>query len=238
MNLLNFLFPKHCINCSQKWEYLCLECKKKLISHLEICPYCHTHNKFYQTCFTCKNKKDSYLNWLIIWFVYEKTLKNLIFRLKYFHKKDIANFLAQRLFLVIQTNQILQYQRNVLNQKTIISYVPSHRYRKYFIKWYNPSKEIAKLLAKNLDLQCINIVKKTKHTKQQVWLNKNQRENNLKNIFKLTKNAISNINWNETIIIVDDVTTTWSTINEIAKTIKKSYPQISIRWAVLWRHNS
>ena len=238
MKIIDFLFPKYCINCSQKWEYLCPQCKKKLIPHPEICPYCHTYSKFYQTCFTCKNKENSYLKWLIIWFSYDQTLKNLIFRLKYFHKKNISEFLAQRLFLVIQTNQILQYQTNVLKQKIFISYVPSHRYRKYFVKWYNPSKEIAKLLADKLNLECIDIVQKTKHTRQQVWLSKIQREKNLKSIFKVKQSAIKQIQWNEIIIIVDDVTTTWATLKEISQTIQAMYPQTSIRWAVLWRHNS
>jgi competence protein ComFC len=236
MQILNFLFPKHCINCAQSGEYLCLDCKKKLVAHPEICPYCHTYNRFYQTCFTCKNKKNNYLSWLIIAFVYDKILKNLIFKVKYFHKKDIAEFLAQRLFLVIQTNQLLQYQTNVLNEETLISYVPSHRYRKHFIKWYNPSREIAKLLAQKLRLNLINIVKKTRNTRQQVTLTKSQREANLSDAFQLIKN--SHLQWNETIIFIDDITTTWSTLNEIAKTIKKEYPQISIWWAVLWRHDS
>ena len=236
MNIFNFLFPKHCINCSQPWEYLCFDCKKKLISHPEICPYCHTYHRFYQTCFTCKNKKNNYLSWLIIGFIYDKTLKTLILKLKYFHKKDIADFLAQRLFLVIQTNQLLHYQTNVLKEEILISYVPSHRYRKHFIKWYNPSQVIAKLLAKKLRLNLIKIVKKTKQTQQQVKLTKSQREENLKNSFEIIKHK--NLKWNETIILIDDITTTWSTLNEIAKTIKKEYPQISIWWAVLWRHDS
>lgn len=236
MKILNFIFPKQCIHCSQVWEYLCLDCKKKLIAHPEICPYCHTYHRFYQTCFSCKSKKNSYLSGLVIAFVYDKVLKNLIFKLKYFHKKDIAEFLAQRLFLVLQTNQLLNYQTNVLKEEILISYVPSHRYRKYFIKWYNPSGEIAKLLAKKLRLNLINIVKKTRNTKQQVNLTKVQREENLNNSFKLKKNI--KLKWNETIIIIDDVTTTWSTLNEIAKTIKSTYPQISVWWAVLWRHNS
>ncbi|MEI8253050.1 MAG: hypothetical protein WCG25_04855 [bacterium] len=109
--------------------------------------------------------------------------------MKYFHKKDIAEFLAQRLFLVIQTNQLLQYQSNVLKQEILVSYVPSHRYRKYFIKGYNPSAEIAKLLAQKLRFKLINIVKKTKNTRQQVSLTKTQREENLSDSFKIIENT-------------------------------------------------
>jgi predicted amidophosphoribosyltransferase len=57
---------------------------------------------------------------------------------------------------------------------------------------------------------------------------------NLNNAFSLTKNL--SLTWNETLLIVDDITTTWSTINELAKLIKHYYPNMKIRWAVLWRH--
>jgi predicted amidophosphoribosyltransferase len=67
-------------------------------------------------------------------------------------------------------------------------------------------------------------------------LTKIEREGNLNNSFQLIKNK--NLKWNETIILIDDITTTWSTLNEISKTIKKIYPKISIWWAVLWRHDS
>lgn len=235
MKIINFLYPKMCSNCSQPWEYLCAECKKKLTPHPEICPYCHTFNKFYQTCFTCKNKKNSHLEWLMIVFSYDKILKNLIYKVKYFHKKDIANFLAQRLYLLIQTNQLLQYQTQVLKKNIIISYVPSHRYRKYFVKWYNQSQIIAKKLASKIWRKFVDIIKKSKKTKAQALLNKDQRETNLTDSFEIRKNLT--LKWDEIVIIVDDITTTWSTLNEIAKTITKKYPKIFVRWAVLWRNN-
>jgi predicted amidophosphoribosyltransferase len=43
---------------------------------------------------------------------------------------------------------------------------------------------------------------------------------------------------NETILIVDDITTTWSTINELAKLIRHHYPTIKVRGMVVWRHMS
>lgn len=234
--LLDLFYPKLCSNCSQPWEYLCLECKKKLNPHPEICPYCHTFHKFYQTCFTCKNKSNNYLEWLIIAFSYNDVLKNLIYKVKYFHKKDIADFLAQRLYILIQTNQLLQYQKNVLKKNIIISYIPSHRYRKYFIKWYNQSQIIAQKLASKIWRSFAWIAIKNKKTRAQALLNKEQRQINLKNSFEIKRNLT--LKWDEIILIVDDITTTWSTLNEIAKTIQKTYPKISVRWIVLWRNNS
>jgi predicted amidophosphoribosyltransferase len=42
----------------------------------------------------------------------------------------------------------------------------------------------------------------------------------------------------KTLILVDDITTTGATMNEIAKLIKHKYPKISIWWVVLGRKDS
>jgi predicted amidophosphoribosyltransferase len=73
----------------------------------------------------------------------------------------------------------------------------------------------------------IAIAKKKKFTKTQASLDRNNRLHNLKNVFSMTQNL--QLQGNETILIVDDITTTGSTINELAKLIKHYYPNIKIR---------
>ena len=73
-------------------------------------------------------------------------------------------------------------------------------------------------------------------TKSQASLNREWRLKNLKNAFCFKDaNVLENV---QTIILVDDVTTTWSTLNEVAKFIKSKYPKISIRWVVLCRKSN
>ena len=73
----------------------------------------------------------------------------------------------------------------------------------------------------------VTLAKKKKHTKTQASLDRNGRLHNLKNAFSLTK--ITQLQGNETLLIIDDITTTGSTINELAKLIKHHYPNIKIR---------
>jgi len=235
--LIDRFFPKQCINCHKSWEYLCQDCKKMLKPHMEICPYCHKFSQDYKTCFDCKSdlpadrqgSKNNFLEWIIIPFSYTTLLKKLILKLKYYHKKDVVWFLIDRLAFAIECNSQL-----TTKSYKLITFVPSHWWRKYFVKWYNQSELLAKLLAEKLWWTLVQTMKKTKHTKSQASLNRNQRLNNLNNVFSLQKNEI--IKWDETLIIVDDITTTWSTINEMAKIIKKTYPSMKIWWAVLGRH--
>ena len=148
-------------------------------------------------------------------------------------------FQGDKWFLVFrQAHKIFQKEFHqsefwILNSELIISFIPSHRYRKYFVKWYNQSEVLAKRLSERLQLPMITIAKK-KHTKSQASLDRNGRLYNLKNAFSLSEGL--ELKWNETLLIVDDITTTGSTINELAKLVRHKYPMVKIRGIVLWRH--
>lgn len=151
-------------------------------------------------------------------FSYQDLIKKLILQLKYYHKSDVANFLTDRLVLAISTNKTLP-------NKFKISYVPSHRFRHYCIKGYNQSKVLAQRLSEKTGLPRIYIAKKRRSTHTQAGLNRNQRLSNLENAFQIDAQKIRE---SDTILIIDDVTTTGSTINELAKTIKSQFPKVKI----------
>lgn len=240
MSIIDFIFPRQCVLCSTTGSpavagaYLCKTCKKKLQPHPEICPICHRFSHDYRTCINCRTQKNNYLEGIIIPFVYDNLLKKLIMKLKYFHKTDIGGFLVERLAIALQANQSFQKSKPWTLHSTLITRIPTHRYREYFVKGYNQSELLARKLSEITGIPRVKIAKKRKHTKTQASLNRESRLKNLKNIFSLIKNL--QLQGNETILIVDDITTTGSTINELAKLIKFHYPKIKIRWAVLWRH--
>ncbi|MCX6825160.1 MAG: phosphoribosyltransferase family protein [candidate division SR1 bacterium] len=270
-NLIDYLFPRQCINCGIPGAYLCINCKRELQPHPEICPYCHRTSKDYLSCIECRTNKNNSLEGIIIPFAYTKLLKTLIIKLKYFHKKDITSFLIDRLAIGLQANESLQKElyfcppfskegwceapedlsykikslspagfslykgrQNKGNSKLFISFVPSHRYRNYFIKGYNQSELLARELSKKLGVPMISLANKYKHTKTQASLDRNGRLHNLKNAFTLKKNLP--FKGDETLFIIDDITTTGSTINELGKLVKQTYPKIKIRGMVLGRH--
>lgn len=221
---LEYIFPRTCINCWKIWEYLCKECKKQLVVHEELCPICHKHSERYKICTKCKNDRIKYEG-IIIGFKYSGLIKKLILKLKYYHLSDIGEFLAQRLKTLLSTTSLL-------DEKLLITSVPSHWTRKYFIKGYNQSEILAKNLSCIIHKEYIRLCKKNKFTFSQTKLNREKRLINLNNSFELSWK----LEWDETILIIDDITTTWSTINEIAKTIKKSYPETKVWWLVIGRH--
>lgn len=225
--ILDLVLPRQCVWCGKLWEYICSKCKKGMVIHPEICPICHNESNDYKVCKKCWSKE---IEWIIIWFKYSWFIKKLLINIKFLHKKDIWEFIANRLNLVLISNQIWT---SLDKDKTILTYIPTHWIKKFFIKWYNQSEIICKELSNINWIKHVGLLKKIKYTKSQVKLDRKNRLINLNGSFWITDNKI---NWDETIIIVDDITTTWSTIIQTAKIIKEKYPKVKIRWLVVCRH--
>jgi predicted amidophosphoribosyltransferase len=65
-----------------------------------------------------------------------------------------------------------------------------------------------------------SLITKSKHTKAQSHLSKIERVENLQSAFKVNEKLIKNFT-HKTFIIVDDVVSTGTTLNEISKLLKK-----------------
>lgn len=202
--IINMLFPRYCIVCETPGSYLCKQCKKTIEPHPEICPYCHKYSTDYITCKECCIQQKPHVEGIIIPFIYTTTIKRLIIKLKYFHKKDIGTFLAERTVIALSTNETLQQQ--IQYNHTYITYIPNHRRRKYMTKGYNQAEILAKHIAKKMDIPLLSIANKRKYTKAQASLKREGRLRNLTNAFILNNNLPCK--GHDTLLIIDDVTTT------------------------------
>ena len=85
---------------------------------------------------------------------------------------------------------------------------------------YNQTELIAKQISKSLNIKMEkDILIKDINTKPQSELNKTERKNNIKNVFKLQN--IQKIE-NKKIVIFDDIYTTGSTVNECSRILKNA----------------
>ena len=224
------MFPRCCVWCYQQGDYICKQCKKELHPHPDRCPFCHRVMMHGATCYDC-HLNHRHLAGVMVAFVYTDMIKKLILWLKFGHRYDISWFLAERLAMLVITNPTIKQaqQRNTL----IVSYVPAHRRRRLMKKWYNQSYLLAKKVAHILDVPCVSLSKKIRHTASQTRLSRQERLTNLHGSFATRPRYILKT---ATILLIDDITTTWSTLHELAKEIHQRYPSTTIWWAVIGRH--
>lgn len=101
----------------------------------------------------------------------------------------------------------------------IISAVPIHKKRKHD-RGYNQSELIAKELAKNIpNIIYKNILKKTINNQRQSELKKEERLENVKNVYQIQNRQIIE---NKRIVLFDDIYTTGSTVNECSRVLKEN----------------
>ena len=221
ISILRFLFktiyPYRCASCKHivKTSGFCASCWRKLIFINK--PYCiicgrPLYNNVLNNSLVCANclKHKYYFDRVFSVFVYNKTIAKAIFEFK-FHEKT---FLAKQ-FSELILKKLLDCKENI----DFITCVPMH-IKRLRVRGYNQSLLLANEISKSLNIPCIcNLLKKIKHTKAQVQLNSKNRRINLKSSFDLNQKYI-NIIKNKNILIVDDVFTTGSTVNECAKVLK------------------
>ncbi len=106
----------------------------------------------------------------------------------------------------------------ILDDVDLITYIPMNR-KDLNHRGYNQTKLIAKELTGLSGVKNAPLLKKIKETKEQKTLGAAERRKNLKNAFEFrSKEEIKG----KTVLIIDDVCTTGSTLSEAARILKKS----------------
>ncbi len=196
----NIIFPPCCLICG-KWNIniLCKECKKEI---------------YEKAIFQIEEKNANYyFEKHIYLFQYEGKIRNLILDYKFKDKSYLYKIFSE---IVTKNKKIC----GILKKYDIIIPVPIHTRRKKQ-RGYNQSELIAREIAKSeQNLKYENkILKKEKHTVPQSSLSKEQRKQNVQNVYKLENQEKIR---NKKIILFDDIYTTGSTANACAKILKEN----------------
>lgn len=219
--LLNLFFPAFCINCQREGTFLCQDCFSLLNINKDVfCPFCKKPKIVLdgKTCNRCrKNKK---LNGLFNASSYQDFIvKKMILKFKYPpFIKELAKPLA---FLIIQYLKNLGKVVPFLKDKSNFVFVPLPLHKKR-LKWrgFNQAGEIAKELSFYFKIPLVDdVLLKIKNTENQAELTGEEREKNIKNAFFVQNPEKIK---NKKILLVDDVFTTGSTMEECAKILKEA----------------
>lgn len=223
--LKDILAPKKCYSCKKEWHFLCEVCFYKIPNFESVCYVCKWRNDNFKV-----HKSDfcsSYYDKIFILSHYKnKIISKLIKDLKFYWKKDISEDLWIYLSELFFENEIYK------NTDDYILLFPPMWFFKKLKKWYNHSELLAKNISKITWIKLEKkIFKKIKSTRQQSKLNRNDRLSNLNNAFKIRKKYLDKID-NKIFIIVDDVISTWTTINELSKLLKLAWAK-KVIWLIV-----
>ncbi|MDD5081136.1 MAG: ComF family protein [Candidatus Omnitrophica bacterium] len=210
--IVNILFPNLCFSCLAKTEnnVLCSDCYNKIqFVTAPVCILCQNPSNT-RICGKCL-KKRIYYDRLICVMRYTGPIKDVIHNFKYTHHNFLADFLSEFIFAYIEAVPYLNICEYTLTA------VPIHP-AKLKERGYNQSYLLAKKIANNFKIPVKNdIIFKIKDNMSQTELKKTERADNVINVFDIDKN----IPVNGKIMIIDDIFTTGSTVNECARLLKE-----------------
>ena len=216
--ILNIIYPPRCILCQEiipiKNNYICKKCSyEDYLIKGNRCEKCSRQivNTSKKLCKDCENQNHSYEKGFAL-FEYKGKIKGALYRLKYAREKEVGKALG---------NLIVKYYKNEIKNSKIdlIIPVPIHpsKIRK---RGYNQAQVIAKQISKDFKIPLRNdILIRIRNTRPQSKLSKKQRANNLVGAFSLNKPIDKSV---KNILIIDDIYTTGSTIENCSKILKQN----------------
>ena len=191
---------KDCFNDMNFILYGCIKCGKPIINYsleeqsIEGCSYCLNKGFYFDKVISCVE--------------YTQISKKIIFGLKYNNKTYLSKYIAI----------IMKEKLELENIKfDYILFVPLHK-KRLKERGFNQAEKIAIDLSKITGIPVVDNILRKYNTKRLYKLGKEDRINELKNAFIIKNNTIDLKNKN--ILLVDDIFTTGSTVNEISKILK------------------
>lgn len=210
---LDAVFPPRCPFCDFVYtgpNGVCDDCK----SHLRITtdPYCmkcgkQLSDETQEYCEDCKRAEHQFISGRSC-FQYDGLVRHSIYRFKYAGRKEYAKVYAHYM-----ATHFKAYVRSV--SPDMLVPIPLHR-RRFLRRGYNQAQLLADGLGRELGIPCRNdLIKRVKNTRPQKELDVWRRQNNLKKAFKITGNDVKC----KTIILIDDIYTTGSTMDAVAEVL-------------------
>ena len=190
--ILSLIFPQLCIGCGKFNTLLCENCYEKI--------------NFYPLTVELEIK-DWSLEEIIVMAQYEGVTKKLIAALKYQGVKDVSKTLADMIYLATSLPPI-----------EAIAAVPLHSKRQRQ-RGFNQATEIALGLSRITQIPFVQLLQRTKHSQPQAKVSdKKIRLVHLDNTFAINQTTPDL----ESVLIVDDVITTGTTLNKCAQVLKQA----------------
>jgi ComF family protein len=205
-----FSIPTVCVLCHHhhaQSSSLCSTCSQLLTRLHNPCQYCACPlpSEQFLICGECLRKKPAF-DRVITAYTFEEPLRSLLHEFKYLKALHLRPLLAA---LMIEA-----YDEKMAQADCIMP-TPLHTAR-ICERGFNQAAELAKIIAKKIKKPYVDsICKKINNTLPQVGLTAQDRRKNLRYTFIAKPSPYQHV------LMIDDLVTTGSTANEIARTLKR-----------------
>ena len=210
---LNMFNLKWTCNCCEEEVfndgYFCEDCEKRFVYILkDKCDHCgRLTSKPTLFCDDCIGKNIEFDTARSV-FEYQEPISSAIKAFKYGNKKYLAEVFASKMLNVFLSS---------FSNASVITFVPMTEVKKKQ-RGYNQAELLANELSRLTGIEVFELATKKRDTLSQASLTAKERKQNLKSTFKFNKKLIKDKN----IVIVDDVLTTGSTADVLAKGFKEA----------------
>ena len=227
IKLLHLLSPKRCVACGKFGSYFCIDCLKKIKPFFhQRCIVCSRVSHGGATHNACRRRRS--LDGLFCLFKYQGIVRNGIIKLKYSKLTDIeeelADLISANLQLQGEYETLGELEDFILTKQPVVTPIPLHWW-KQTKRGFNQAEIIGNIVADSYDLPILPMVLKRKfRLKSQTKLKIKQRAKNAKGVYFVNENYLEKGKIDpmlNNILLVDDVTTTGSTLKEAAKVLKQ-----------------
>jgi ComF family protein len=213
--LISTVYPPRCVLCGSPGFNdmdLCEACHQGLPWIGFACLQCAIplaeHGSDRLKCGQCLKKPPAFDRSLSL-FSYEKEAVTLIRQLKFNEKLAYSRLLGNLLADAID--------QNAIELPDCILPVPLY-WKRLKQRGFNQSIELARPLANAFNIPLdIRSVKRVRDTHSQTELDKQQRRKNIRAAFEIVEPLCA-----QHVVVVDDVVTTTSTVNEVARLLKRA----------------
>ena len=216
---LSIFYPPHCAMCgadTRAGRHLCEPCAEKSV-RIEA-PFCRQCSQPFDGAidgtFTCSNCEDRQFHFDCAVSRYRSTglVRELVHRFKY----DRCLYLRQTLAAWLA--ETLDDARITAHRFDYLVPVPLHAARQRD-REFNQASILAELIAERHGEVVLHALKRIRYTTTQTRLDREERMQNLRNAFRVQQaRRVADSH----LILVDDVFTTGSTVDECARVLKKA----------------
>ena len=217
--ILDTLFPISCLVCGKAGFFVCDDCKIKLTKlHQQRCIICQKVTPFGYTHPSCQTPHTA--DGLISFYDYhDKNVSEIIIKGKYEFLPDVYKILGQLMGQKIKSN----FPYLLSTSCYLLAPIPLHHSRKRW-RGFNQAEILCQALSQELQIPILDVLQQCKATKTQKDLDRKDRFKNISSAFTINYKILNHKSYilNQNFILVDDVTTTGSTLLEAAKVLKRN----------------